>query len=92
MPADQIWSGSPAKLVRDVSKAEVEAVAKIVRENRKLATAHAHESSKGWLEIEEDEEAYEQNAERSEYYYKRLTPEVHIFNIILFAHILLIIS
>lgn len=76
VPAGQVWSGAPAKYVRNILPAEIEANEKLVRDNRKLATAHATESNKGWLEIEEDEFNYEQTVFRSEYYYKRLTPQV----------------
>jgi len=76
VPAGQVWSGSPAAYLRDVTAVDIEAVDKLVRENRNLASAHARELSKSWLEIEEDKFDYEQTIGRNEYYYKRLTPEV----------------
>ena len=81
IPAGQVWSGMPAKYIRNILPAEIEANEKLVRENRKLATAHGTESNKGWLEIEEDEFNHEQTVQRSEYYYKRLTPEEMSFKL-----------
>jgi len=83
VPAGQVWSGSPATYLRDVTAADIESIAKLIRENRNLASAHARESSKSWLEIEEDQFDYQQTIERNEYYYKRLTPEVIANSILL---------
>ena len=46
-----------------------------MKENIAIASGHAEESAKGWLQIEQDVYDWEQEIERSPLYYKRLTAE-----------------
>lgn len=71
----EIWSGSPAKKLRAMLPAEIEATNRKVAESILLARDHAAEIAKTWQQIEQDEYDHEQEIERSEYYYKRLTAE-----------------
>lgn len=71
----EVWGGFPAKKLRALLPAEIEATSAEVAENVRLACAHAEESAKTWQQIEQDEYDREQESERSEYYYKRLTAE-----------------
>lgn len=71
----EVWGGVPAKKLRAMLPAELEKTAATVAENVLLAGAHAEESAKDWLQIDQDAYDYEQENERSEYYYKRLTAE-----------------
>ena len=71
----EVWSGSPAKKLRAMLPAEIEATNRKVAESILLARDHAAEIAKTWQQIEQDEYDHEQEIERSEYYYKRLTAE-----------------
>jgi len=71
----EVWSGAPAKKIRAMLPAEIEATSKKVEESVLLALDHAAEIAKTWQQIEQDEYDHEQDVERSEYYYKRLTAE-----------------
>lgn len=75
IPSGQLWSGVPAKYVRNLSNAEIEAIDKKVEENYNLALIHQSETVKSWQEIDEDLYVYEQTVGRNPDYYKRLTPE-----------------
>ena len=78
IPSGEVWAGNPAQFTRKVSTADIEANANAVRVNRKLASAHAREFLKKWEELEIDFFNHDQEIERDESYYKRLTPEVEI--------------
>lgn len=71
----EVWGGAPAKFVRNVLPAELESQEATVKENIAIASGHAEESAKGWLQIEQDVYDWEQEVERSPLYYKRLTAE-----------------
>lgn len=71
----QLWAGSPALYVRDLTTAEVASLSALAAENTQLAADHALECAKNWAQIEYDEMEHEQITERNEYYYSRLTPE-----------------
>ena len=77
VPKGQVWGGSPAKYIRDISLNDDSSNKKYALEKLKQALLHAKESNKSWLMIEEDEFNYEQSSQRSSYYYKRLNDEVN---------------
>ena len=76
IPAGQLWSGMPAKYERDLIPEEIEKITASAMESVALAKEHIVENAKTWQVIEEDAFVYDQEAGRSDYYYKRLTPEV----------------
>ena len=81
VPSGQLWSGVPAKYIRNLSEAEIETlINKKVEENYNLSVVHSKENVKTWQEVEEDLYVYDQTVGRNPDYYKRLTPEVIIFN------------
>merc|ERR1719487_1242374 len=75
VPPGQLWSGVPARYVRDLNDAEKAKITAAAEENCTLAQEHALECVKTWQTIEQEEFDYEQTANRSEYYYRRLSPE-----------------
>jgi carbonic anhydrase/acetyltransferase-like protein (isoleucine patch superfamily) len=76
VPAGQLWSGVPARYVRDVTAAEAAKVVAAALENAQLAGEHAAESAKSWQTIEQEEYDSEQKAGRNMHYFRRLSPEV----------------
>mmetsp|Transcript_26916 Transcript_26916/g.25774 ORF Transcript_26916/g.25774 Transcript_26916/m.25774 type:complete len:281 (+) Transcript_26916:144-986(+) len=81
IPSGQMWAGVPAIYLRDLSLLEIAQIAILAKENADLAILHALESVKTWQQIELDEYNYEQELERSDSYYKRLTPEQMSFKL-----------
>ncbi len=71
----QLWAGVPAKMVRDLTPAEIASIDKTVEENIDLSVLHAEEASKSWQEIAEEAYITEQEVNRNEYYFKRLTKD-----------------
>lgn len=70
-----LWAGVPATFQRALSAAEISSLSLLAAENVELATVHAKENAKSWQTIEEEEYDHEQNRERNEDYYRRLTPD-----------------
>lgn len=48
VPAGQLWSGVPARYVRDVTQAEANKIVTVALENAALAAEHGKESAKTW--------------------------------------------
>lgn len=71
----EVWTGAPAKFLRHILPAELEAHQALITDNIMLASDHAQEAAKGWLQIETDAYDFEQENERSPIYYKRLDAE-----------------
>jgi hypothetical protein len=71
----QMWAGVPAKMVRELTPAEIAAIQATVAENVEMSALHSVEASKTWQEIAEDEYQSEQTINRNEYYYRPLTKE-----------------
>jgi carbonic anhydrase/acetyltransferase-like protein (isoleucine patch superfamily) len=77
IPSGQVWGGIPAKFVRTTLPSDIEATALSLAEDRLLASAHARESAKKWLEVEDDAFNQEQQSQRDhDVYYRRLNSEV----------------
>lgn len=91
IPAGQLWGGVPAVYQRDLSAAEILSISSAAAESFEWASMHALEAAKSWEQIEQEEDDHDQNVNRNEYYYKRLTPEV-LATILLFFEVLIIIS
>ena len=70
--AGQMWGGVPAKMIRELTPAEIAAIQATVTENIEVAKLHAVETSKSWQEIAKEEYDFEQEDGRNSYYYKRL--------------------
>lgn len=71
----QLWAGVPAKMVRELTPAEIAVIGATVKENIHLSVLHAEETRKSWQEIAEEAYTFEQEVNRNEYYYKPLTKE-----------------
>ena len=56
VPAGEVWAGSPAKKVRQLTPEEVEGLASRAIETASLAAEHALENSKDYKQILEEEE------------------------------------
>ena len=76
VPAGMHWAGVPAKELRAVSAAEAARVTALAAENKLLSEQHALEEAKSWQTIEDEAYDHEQKVGRSDYYYRRLSPEV----------------
>lgn len=66
----QFWSGSPAKMVRKVSAAELASTAEDTLETIELARIHAYETSKDLAQLVKDDEAYEDATTRDPEYWQ----------------------
>ena len=71
VPSGEIWGGNPAKLVRKLTKDEIEAIAEGAIQTAGLATLHAEENAKDYHALATDEEDYEDRMERHEDYFDR---------------------
>lgn len=60
----QLWSGNPAKSVRDLTAAEIESISVKSEELLELAAIHENEASKSFEQIEADKEALKDFMER----------------------------
>merc|ERR1712046_230487 len=68
-----MWGGVPAKMIRELTSAEIASIKTTVAENIEMAKLHSDETAKPWQEIAQDEYDFEQEDGRNNYYYKRLT-------------------
>lgn len=71
----EVWGGSPAVFQRHLTVGEMAAIKLKAEETASLSLKHAQEWAKDYLQIEEDEDDYEQLAGRNSYYHARLTKE-----------------
>ena len=62
-------------MLSDLNITEIAAIEEKADENIALAKLHAEETSKTWQQVEDELEDYEQESQRSDYYYKRLTTD-----------------
>uniref|UniRef100_A0A7S2V1B4 Gamma carbonic anhydrase n=1 Tax=Fibrocapsa japonica TaxID=94617 RepID=A0A7S2V1B4_9STRA len=56
LPAGELWAGVPAKSVRNLSGPEREGIVATAAGQEQMAGLYAHEMSKGWFEILDDED------------------------------------
>lgn len=75
IPSGQLWSGVPAKYLRDLTALEIASISKTAEENSELSSQHAMESAKNWIQIDQELDDWDQIVTRNDYYYKRLTEE-----------------
>jgi carbonic anhydrase/acetyltransferase-like protein (isoleucine patch superfamily) len=71
VPDGEVWSGSPARMVRKVTKEDIESIADSAEDMAGLAALHAAECAKDYQQLAKDEEDYEDETERGEEYWKR---------------------
>lgn len=74
VPDGEVWSGSPAKLVRKVTKEDIESIVDSAEDMAELAALHAAECAKDYQQIAKDEEDYQDAEERSDDYWQRDAP------------------
>jgi carbonic anhydrase/acetyltransferase-like protein (isoleucine patch superfamily) len=72
----QLWSGSPAKHLRDLTEAEKSAIGVSACESSALSMLHCDETSKDYKQVMKDEELAEDDLYRSPDYLPRLDPEL----------------
>jgi hypothetical protein len=68
VPAGQLWAGAPAKMVRQLTEAEQQAVVTTATEQTVLAQMHAFENSKDYHQLMQDLEKLRDKQLRSEDY------------------------
>lgn len=71
VPDGEVWSGSPAKMLRKVTKEDIESITESAKDMAELAALHAEECGKDFVQLAKDEEDYEDRMERSDDYYAR---------------------
>jgi len=74
VPDGEVWSGSPAKMVRKVTKEDIESITDSSEDVAELAALHAAECAKDYQQVAKDEEDYDDEMERSEDYWQRDSP------------------
>jgi len=70
----ELWSGTPAKLLRLLTDAEKQAIPAAAAESATLAAFHHNECGKGYLEVLADVEDAMDLEERHPDYFPRLDP------------------
>lgn len=71
IPSGQLWAGTPAKFVRDLSKEEQESIAAMAKETSALAQVHREENDKHLEELLREIETTEYKEDRlTEYRYE----------------------
>lgn len=78
VPSGQLWAGVPASYSRDLTPAEIAAIAIKNSEQLSLASVHAQECVKTFETIDQEEYDSEQQLARNPAYFKRLTPQVRV--------------
>ncbi|CAM9922180.1 unnamed protein product [Ectocarpus sp. 4 AP-2014] len=68
VPTGQLWAGTPAVYVRDISELEAASIVTTAAETQAMSLAHASECEKGPLEIELDERKWDEKASRDPTY------------------------
>lgn len=71
VPDGEVWSGSPAKMLRKVTKEDIESITNIAEDMAELAALHAEECDKDYEQLAKDEEDYEDRMGRAEDYWQR---------------------
>lgn len=71
VPEGEVWSGAPAKMVRKVTKEDLEGITQLAQDMAELAALHAEECGKDYVQLAKDEEDYSDRMERSEDYFAR---------------------
>lgn len=79
IPPGQLWGGAPAKYLRDVTSADVAAMAAVYSTSEEVTALHIKQASKTWQEEEEDAFNFAQQRDRNEFYFKTLTEEQMTF-------------
>lgn len=75
IPKGQVWAGSPATYLRDLTSTELSALQTSHAETLELAVVHAIANAKTWEQIERDEYDLDQKEDRNSEYYQQLSPE-----------------
>ncbi|RYH20026.1 hypothetical protein EON65_24835 [archaeon] len=75
VPTGQVWGGSPASYLRDLSSSELHALQHTHCETLQLSVLHASEAAKSWEAIEREEFDYENVVDRNSEYYQQLSNE-----------------
>lgn len=70
IPDGEVWSGSPAKLARKVTKEDIEYIQSHSNEMSSLALLHAGENEKDYKTIAQDEEDLEDKMNRADDYWQ----------------------
>lgn len=71
IPDGQVWAGSPAKMIRAVTKEDIECITDSAEDMVELAALHAVECDKDYEALLKDEEEYEDRMGRDETYWQR---------------------
>lgn len=66
-----LWSGSPAKKIRELTPDEIKSISESAEDLSALALQHAFECDKDYKQLAEDEELYDDEQERDLDYWKR---------------------
>jgi len=74
VPDGEVWGGVPAKMVRKVTKEDIESITDTAEDMAELAALHAEECGKDYKQLMEDEELYEDRMTRSDDYWARDAP------------------
>lgn len=70
IPDGELWSGSPAKKVRALTKEELEFVQESPGDILELALLHAEECGKDYEQVKKDDEDYQDSVERDPDYFQ----------------------
>jgi len=78
VPSGQLWAGSPAAFLRDLTDEEIASIATTAHEMSYLAQAHAIECAKTHEQITKDEEdAYDLQTRNENYFPREMDDEAH---------------
>lgn len=72
VPSGHLWAGVPAKFVRELTAEEIANIKREAVASFELATVHKAETSKDYVQVEADEEAWIDKKQRSPNYWPRL--------------------
>ena len=70
VPSGELWSGSPAKMVRKLTADELASIVTSAEDTAELAELHAGECAKDFKQLAADEEAYNDKLERDPEYFR----------------------
>ena len=71
IPSGQLWSGIPAKFVRNLSPEEISSITEAAYDSFEMAGVHAEECSKDYRTVEEDQLDYVDTKQRSDDYFQK---------------------
>eukprot|EP00619_Florenciella_sp_RCC1007_P010438 CAMPEP_0205911860 /NCGR_PEP_ID=MMETSP1325-20131115/5437_1 /ASSEMBLY_ACC=CAM_ASM_000708 /TAXON_ID=236786 /ORGANISM="Florenciella sp., Strain RCC1007" /LENGTH=275 /DNA_ID=CAMNT_0053278461 /DNA_START=24 /DNA_END=851 /DNA_ORIENTATION=- len=74
VPAGQLWSGVPAKHLRDLTAEEIEAIMATAADTASLSKAHALECGKSYMQVDAELAEWEDAQIRHADYLPRVTP------------------